>query len=115
MSVNPRVAVKTTTLTRDPQNTYTTQVTDGTLTQNRSYNNFGEVTEISDNTFTYELSQRDNAGAITQKKDTLNGTTVTYDYTFDDMGRLTHVTKDNQEVETYTYDSNGNRASAPPV
>jgi len=49
MSVNPRVAVKTTTLTRDPQNAYTTNLTDSTLTQNRSYNNFGEVTEISDN------------------------------------------------------------------
>jgi len=100
------------TLTRDAQNAYTTNLTDGTLTQNRSYNNFGEVTEVADNTFTYQLSQRDNAGAITQKKETLNGATNTYDYTFDDMGRLTNVTKDNQEVETYTYDANGNRASA---
>ena len=49
MSVSSRVAVKTTTLTRDPQNTYTINLTDSTLTQNRSYNNFGEVTEISDN------------------------------------------------------------------
>jgi len=37
MSINPRVAVKTTTFIRDPQNAYTTKVTDGTLTQNRSY------------------------------------------------------------------------------
>ena len=49
MSVNPRVAVKTTTLTRDPQNAYTIKLTDEALTQNRSYNNFLEVTEISDN------------------------------------------------------------------
>ena len=66
MSINPRVAVKTTTFIRDPQNAYTTKVTDGTLTQNRSYNGFGEVTEVSNNTFTYELSQRDQSGAITQ-------------------------------------------------
>lgn len=100
------------TLTRDAQNTYTTQVTDGTLTQNRSYNGFGEVTELSDNTFTYQLSQRDDAGAIVQKKETLNGMTVTYDYIFDEMGRLIEVKKDNTVVEEYTYDNNGNRASA---
>ena len=100
------------TLTRDTQNAYVTQLTDGTLTQDRSYNNFGEVTEVSDNTFTYQLSQRDNAGAITQKQETLDGTSITYDYTYDEMGRLTNVKKDNQEVETYTYDANGNRATA---
>jgi len=100
------------TLTRDAQNAYTTQVTDGTLTQTRSYNDFGEITEVSDNTFTYELTQRDNAGAITQKKETLNGTTITYNYTYDEMGRLTQVQKNNAIAETYTYDANGNRASA---
>jgi len=100
------------TLTRDPQNAYVTNLTDGTLTQTRSYNSFAEVTEVSDNTFTYQLSQRDNAGAIVQKRETLNGTIVTYDYSYDEMGRLTNVNKDNQEVETYTYDNNGNRASA---
>ena len=100
------------TLTRDAQNAYMTQFTDGTLTQTRSYNNLAEVTQVADNTFTYELSQRDNAGAITQKKETINNATVTYDYTYDEMGRLTKVNKDNQEVESYTYDANGNRASA---
>ena len=100
------------TLTRDAQNAYVTQLTDGTLTQTRSYNNFGEVTEVSDNTFTYELSQRNNAGAIVQKQETINGVTQTYDYTFDDMGRLTEVQKDNTVTETYSYDANGNRASA---
>lgn len=100
------------TLLRDAQNAYTTQVSDGTLTQNRTYNAYGEVTQVGDNTFTYELSQRDNSGAITQKKETLNGTTTTYDYTFDEMGRLTEVQKDSATVENYTYDNNGNRASA---
>ena len=100
------------TLTRDPQNAYTTNLTDGTLTQARSYNGFGEITEVSDNTFTYQLTNRDNSGAIVQKKETINGITNTYDYTFDDIGRLTNVAKDNQEVETYTYDANGNRQSA---
>jgi YD repeat-containing protein len=100
------------TLTRDLQNAYTTKLTDGSFTQNRSYNNFGEITEVSDNTFAYELSQRDNAGAIVQKSETLNGVTETFDYTFDNMGRLTQVNKNNTDTETYTYDNNGNRATA---
>ncbi|SFV51568.1 odd Oz/ten-m homolog 4 [hydrothermal vent metagenome] len=100
------------TLTRDAQNGYTTQITDGTLTQNRTYNSYGEITQVDDNSFTYELTNRDNSGAIRQKRETINGTTVTYDYTFDDMGRLTEVQKDDTVVEQYTYDNNGNRASA---
>ena len=99
------------TLTRDTQNGYVTQLTDGTLTQNKSYNSYGEITEVSDNTFTYQLTNRDNAGAITQKSETLNGTTTTYNYTYDDMGRLVEVKKDGSITETYTYDNNGNRLS----
>jgi RHS repeat-associated protein len=112
MSLNPRLSVQTTIFTRDTQNAYTTQVTDNTLTQTRNYNGFGEITEIVDNTFTYQLSQRNQNGAITQKKETINGVTETFDYTFDEMGRLTQVQKNNAVSETYTYDNNGNRASA---
>ncbi|MFT7880365.1 MAG: RHS repeat-associated core domain-containing protein [Sulfurimonas sp.] len=103
------------TLTRDTQNGYVTQLSDGTLTQNRSYNSYGEITEVSDNTFTYQLTNRDNAGAITQKSETLNGTTTTYNYTYDDLGRLTEACRvggTHQMCETYAYDNNGNRLSA---
>ena len=100
------------TLTRDAENAYSTNVTDGTLNQNRSYNAYGELTKVEDNTFTYELSQRDNAGAITQKIEILNGVSNTYDYTFDSMGRLNQEKKDNIVVDAYTYDNNGNRASS---
>ncbi|RLA58901.1 MAG: hypothetical protein DRQ78_11290 [Epsilonproteobacteria bacterium] len=112
MSLSPRLSVQTTIFTRDTQNAYTTNLTDGTLTQTRSYNGFGEIIELSDNTFTYQLSQRDNAGAIVQKKETLNGVTETFDYSFDEMGRLVEVQKNNVITETYTYDANGNRATA---
>ena len=96
------------TLTRDSQNGYTTKVTDGAMTQTRSYNSYGEVTQVSDNTFAYDLSQRDNSGAITQKQETLNGVTTTYDYVYDTRGRLTQVEKDGSTTEQYTYDNNGN-------
>lgn len=100
------------TIARDAENAYVTQLTDSTFTQNRSYNNFGEIIEVSDNTFTYELSQRDNAGGIIQKRETLNDATVMYDYAFDDIGRLIEVRKDSVIVEEYSYDNNGNRATA---
>ncbi|MDY0402585.1 PKD domain-containing protein [Sulfurovum sp.] len=100
------------TLTRDAQNGYVTQLTDGTLTQSRSYNSYGELTELSDNTLTCQLPQRDDSGAITQKKEIINGVTATYDYTYDDMGRLIEVKKDGSVTEAYTYDNNGNRLSA---
>lgn len=100
------------TLTRDAQNGYVTQLSDGTLTQSRSYNSYGELTQLSDNTFTYQLPQRDNGGAITRKVETINGVSVTYDYTYDDLGRLIEVKKDGSVVEEYSYDANGNRVSA---
>jgi len=121
MSHNPRFTLDSSikniyTLTRDPQNAYVTNLTDGTLTQTRSYNSFGEVTEVSDNTFSYQLPSRDQSGAIVQKKETLNGATETFDYTYDEMGRLTQACRvglpSHQGCETYTYDNNGNRASA---
>ena len=76
------------------------------IVANRTYNNHGEINQVSDNLFSYELSQRDNAGAIVQKKETINGVTETFDYTFDDMGRLVEVQKNNTIVETYAYDAN---------
>ncbi|MGC9351986.1 MAG: hypothetical protein ACP5D3_08345, partial [Sulfurovum sp.] len=91
------------TLTRDAQNGYVTQLTDGTLAQYRSYNSYGEITKLSDNDLTYQLPQRDDSGAITQKKEIINGVTVTYDYNYDDVGRLVEVKKDGSITETYTY------------
>ena len=99
------------TLTRDAQNGYVTKVTDGTLTQSRSYNGYGELTAQSDNTFGYTL-QRDDIGRITQKQESLDGSDATYTYAYDGNGKLVTVKKDGGEVESYTYDANGNRASA---
>ncbi|CAA6801210.1 MAG: odd Oz/ten-m homolog 4 [uncultured Sulfurovum sp.] len=96
-------------LIRDTQNGYTTQLSDGTLTQDRSYNDFGEISQVSDNTFGYEIKERYLDGSIKQKEETLNGTSVLYDYVYDTMGRLVEVYKNGQEVEEYSYDANGNR------
>jgi RHS repeat-associated protein len=99
------------TITRDTDNGYTTNVSDGTLTINKEYNNYGELTKNSDNSFTYEL-QRNLNGSIIQKTEILGGTTNTYNYTYDENSRLIQVEKNNQIVESYTYDKNSNRISA---
>lgn len=99
-------------LSRNAANGYLTKLTDGNFVQNISYNDYGEITQLDNNTFAYTLSKRDSAGAIIQKKETISGTTITYDYVFDDKGRLKDVKKDNQIAERYTYDNNGNRTTA---
>ncbi|QFR48818.1 DUF5011 domain-containing protein [Sulfurimonas lithotrophica] len=98
-------------ITRDADNGYATKVSDGVLNINKEYNDYGELISKSDNTLTYQL-QRDAKGMISQKTESLNGVDATYDYEYDSRGRLTTVTKDNQTVENYTYDKNGNRVSA---
>ncbi|MEJ2527675.1 MAG: hypothetical protein P8Y49_06285, partial [Sulfurovaceae bacterium] len=99
------------TFTRDTQNGFVTALTDGTLTQSRTYNDYGELMSLSDNTFGYTL-QRDALGLISQKQESLDGSDTTYAYTYDSNGKLITVKKDGIEVESYTYDPNGNRASA---
>ena len=47
-----------------------------------------------------------------EKQETINNQTSTYNYTYDDNGKLTQVKKDNIIVESYTYDNNGNRLSS---
>ncbi len=52
---------------------------------------------------------RDNAGRITQKVENIATDTVTWDYTYDLMGRLETVYKDSIMAEAYSYDGQGNR------
>jgi RHS repeat-associated protein len=100
------------TLTRDTSNAYVTKITDGSLVQNLSYDNYAELIKVSDNSFTYEITSKDNSALILQKQETINNITKTYDYTYDDNARLIEVKKDGNVVETYSYDNNGNRTSA---
>jgi len=90
-------------------------VSGGTLSQSRTFNGYGEqdgqVSTISgQGVGSWSLAQDDN-GQIMQKIETVGGTTSTYDYTYDPMGRLLTVTKDGTgtPVEEYDYDINGTR------
>jgi len=85
----------------------------GSLNQARTFNGYGEqdgqVSTISGQDISsWSLAQDDN-GQITQKIETIDGNTSTYDYTYDPMGRLITVTKDGSLVEEYDYDINGTR------
>jgi RHS repeat-associated protein len=79
----------------------------------RSFNGYGELKEqgytISGNTVTSWELNRDNAGKITEKTETVEGVTSDYVYTYDSTGRLLTVTKDSSLVEEYDYDANGAR------
>jgi len=102
-------------LTRDPQHGRITGTTLGTVTTARGYNGFGEPANDSaayDTTPLYDVTYtRDPLGRITQKAETLEGSTTTYAYSYDAAGRLVTVQEDGTPVATYAYGPNGNRLS----
>ena len=102
------------TINRNTQNGLPVNVSDGTMTSTRIFSGYGELNGISttvngNNAYSYTVPTRDQAGRITQKTETINGTTTTFDYTYDDNGRITDVKRNSTLVEHYTYDPNGNR------
>jgi RHS repeat-associated protein len=52
---------------------------------------------------------RDKLGRISQKVETVGGSTHTYDYAYDTAGRLVEEKKDGLVQNSYGYDQNGNR------
>lgn len=79
-----------------------------------TYSNFAEVaTEETrqDGTLLYGGAYtRDNVGRLTQRSETIGGTTTTDTYSYDPAGRLASVTR-SALLTTYSYDANGNRTS----
>ena len=105
------------TLSRNPQNGLLTGTTLGNATDTWDYNGFGDVTaysaKYSGSEIFKTLFSYDQLGRITTKTETVEGTTATFEYSYDLAGRLTEVKKDGTVTATYTYDSNGNRLTAP--
>jgi len=87
------------------------------VTDTFSYNGFKELSsytaKISAASVFSTQFTRDKLGRITQKIETINGTSHTYDYSYDLAGRLTQVNRDGTVSASYTYDSNGNRLTGP--
>jgi RHS repeat-associated protein len=101
------------TITRDANNGLPTAATGGALSLTRAFNGYGEVEgqdyTVNSNSLTSWSLTRDDTGRITQKQETVGGTTSNYAYTYDPMGRLLTVTKDGALVEEYQYGPNGTR------
>ena len=101
------------TITRNAQNGLPEAVNGGSLNQARTFNGYGEqdgqVSTISGQGVNSWSLAQDYNGQITQKIENVDGSTSTYDYTYDPMGRLITVTKDSSLVEEYDYDINGTR------
>ncbi|MCP4118750.1 MAG: hypothetical protein GY737_25820 [Desulfobacteraceae bacterium] len=100
-------------IARNSDNGLPEQVSDSTFTLDRSFNGYGEVenvtTRISESTRLGYTLTRDHNGRISTRDISVSGTNHTYDYTYDDFGRLLTVTEDGIPTEEYRYDNNGNR------
>ncbi|MBN1570135.1 MAG: RHS repeat-associated core domain-containing protein, partial [Acidobacteria bacterium] len=101
------------TLARDSQNGLLTGTAMGILTDSWSYNGFGEPATYSaavNGSAVFSVTYtRDKLGRITDKSETMNGSTVAYHYDYDAAGRLTDVLLDGVPASQYEYDGNGNR------
>ncbi len=103
------------TLSRDPQNGLLTGTEIGAVATNRTYNSFGELESetatVNGEAVMTTTYTRDKLGRITSKAETIDGTTTTYGYGYDQAGRLEKVFINGVLKTTYTYDPNGNRLS----
>ena len=102
-------------VSRNSQNGLPESVSDGSYSQSRSFNGYGEISHRETAVAGYGLYTsditRNKNGKITEKTVTLDGETRTYDYDYDDLGRLTQVNRDGSVVEQYEYDPDNTRVS----
>ncbi|WP_148864690.1 RHS repeat domain-containing protein [Marinobacter fonticola] len=104
-------------ITRHQDHGLPTNVSDGVFDQSLVYNAYGEMAAVTNTvggnaTYSYEL-EHNSVGQIIGKTETLpSGAEIEYRYEYDDNYRLTGVYKNDQQVETYQYDANGNRTLA---
>ncbi len=107
---NEAISIGNYQINRD-NNGFVSKVNDSNYQKEYSYNNYGEITQIKDNTLTVNLT-RNKLSQIIKKEEIINNKTKTYEYAYDKLGRLIKVTKDGNVVEEYSYDENSNRINA---
>ena len=87
----------------------------GSVSDAFTYNAYGEVTahSVTGSTQAYSVTyDRDTAGRVHIKTETIGGVTKAYRYEYDSSGRLWQVFVDAVPTGNYTYDANGNRDPA---
>ena len=101
-------------LSRHPGNGLVETIQDGTFSMALTWNEFGEVASrhAVHGSDLYQVTYtRDKLGRIAEKQETVNGSTATFVYDYDAVGRLISMTRDGSLVETASYDSAGNRTA----
>ncbi len=100
-------------VSRNTDNGLPEQVSGNALNRSRTFNGYGELTAedstVNAKPVTSWSVTRNKNGKILSKTETVNGSTVEYAYSYDDMGRLLTVKKDGALVEEYQYGLNGSR------
>jgi len=103
-------------LSRDPASGFLTGTSLGSVSDQRNYNGFGEVSQYTAQYSGADIYSvvygYDALGRITNQSETLVGSTINKSYVYDVRGRLTQVTTDGVTSESYTYDANGNRTNS---
>jgi RHS repeat-associated protein len=88
----------------------------GVISQNLNYNSFGEQTvdtyKVGSKQIYSAEMVRNALGQITQRTEVVNGKKVRFNYTYDNLSRLTSMKTNGLPVLSYSYDVNGNRVSA---
>jgi len=104
------------TLGRDSGNGLLTSITDGDFSIAYTRNTYGEIEAVTvkhNTNALYSVSTTyDKLGRISTKEETIGDITHTWSYTYDPIGQLTQVKKDDVVVEAYTYNLAGDRVSA---
>jgi RHS repeat-associated protein len=100
---------------RSPQNGLVTSTSLGVLTDSRSYDSFGDLSDYRARVGSSEIFglqyARDQLGRVTDKTETIDGISKTYTYTYDAADRLAEMKEAGITVTTYIYDSSGNRTT----
>ncbi len=104
-------------LTRDAQTGFLSGSSLGKVMDSYAYSGFGELSAYEakiGGVSAFKASfTRDRLGRITHKVEAFGLVTNTYDYAYDDASRLKEVKLNGTVTASYTYDSNGNRLTAP--
>ena len=105
------------TIARDAATGWIAGTTAGEATTNQSISQYGELGSFSAKAngaevFSYTLD-RDAAGRIFRKTESIGGTTTICGYEYDEAGRLATASRNGTAVSIYSYDANGNRLSGP--
>jgi RHS repeat-associated protein len=101
------------TIERDPKTGFVTRTALDQVVTTNSYNEFGDLAQSTasfQSTVLMAMTYtRDKLGRIVSKTETIEGTTTTYEYGYDAVGRLILVKRNGAEISRYEYDANGNR------